>query len=90
MSGQRPLKLTPEQVSRLDQWQADRERRTPDGKRIWRCWHCDNLALWGPTHGSFSSIREQEEGIPFIVFCSEECRSFLAIKGLVPRAKVSS
>lgn len=79
-------KPSPEQSKRMAQWREDCRRRTIGGKRLWRCWHCDNLDPWGPTHGWYGSIKEEEDGLPIVTFCSDRCRDGLIAAGLIPSA----
>lgn len=79
-----PAKPSPDQSKRIEQWREDSQRRSIDGKRLWRCWHCDSLEPWGPTHGGYWSIREEEDGLPLPIFCSDHCRNALIGQGIIP------
>lgn len=76
---------------RYEEWCADQRRRSLDGRRLWRCWHCDSLSPWTNGHGCFCSVREIEEGDrPFPVWCSDGCRDALIAKHEIPPAMETS
>jgi hypothetical protein len=57
---------------RLDEvYAVDPEKKEP---RIWRCYVCGREAAWSDGWAVYNSIRDQEEGSPLLISCSEKCR----------------
>ena len=52
----------------VGQWREDAERRSTNGRRLWRCWQCDSLSPWSDGHGCYCSYQEIEDGHPFPVW----------------------
>lgn len=75
-------------AAREGQWQEDLSRRAINGSQLWRCWACDSLSPWTNDHRYYASYREEEDGIPFPVMCSDVCERILQNKNIVPRRKV--
>ena len=67
-----------------EDWFFDRQRRSTEGRRLWRCWACDSLSSWSAEHGCYCSMADMESGDPFPVWCSEDCRLTLAAEEIVP------
>lgn len=79
-----PWELTEREKKEL--WVVDRDRRLADGsRRLWRCWACDNLGVWTFGYGCFTSIKQMEDGDPYPVWCSEDCRLALVAAEVVPQ-----
>lgn len=43
------------------------------GVRVWWCGVCGRHAQWGPGWAIRGSIRDEEDGRPVLIVCSEEC-----------------
>ena len=66
-------------------WRDDSQRRTPEGKRLWRCSYCETLSPWTPSHGCYTSWRVMDEGdVPYPIWCSDGCRRGLVERGDIP------
>lgn len=85
----RKAKPSSEQIERQERWQEGMGRRSLTGRRLWRCWHCDSLEPWSPEHGGYWSIKEEEDGLPLPIFCSETCRLGMVVAGLLPKTSAA-
>jgi hypothetical protein len=61
------------------------ERRSLNGKRLWKCNGCGSLEPWSKDHSWYGSYRELEDSGKVVVACSDQCRTELVGVGLVPK-----